>query len=203
MSFLSGLGQAVGGLAGLFGSHKDPAKEANKYLSQIPGAMSKYYQPYMQAGSQALGNVQGQYGQLTSDPGAMYNQFASGYQASPGYQYKLQQALGAGSNAAAAGGMLGTPEHQEKNMNIAQGITSQDFEEYMKHIMGLYGKGLEGQQGLETQGYQANTGYGENLGNVLGKQGEYAYYGQAGKNSGQASALQNLFSGAGNMFGGF
>ncbi len=62
-----GLGQAAGGIAGLFGvGGKNPANAASKYLDQIPGAIKPYYDPYINAGKGALDELGSQYGQLTN-----------------------------------------------------------------------------------------------------------------------------------------
>jgi len=47
-----------------------------------------------------------------NDPDGLYSKLGQGYKESPGYQFKLKQAMMAGDNAAAAGGMAGTPQHQ-------------------------------------------------------------------------------------------
>lgn len=193
-----GLGSAAGGLFNVFGGGgKNPATQANKYLDQIPGQVSPYYQPYQQAGNEALGNVQNEYGKLTNNPGEFYNQLASGYQESPGYKFQLNRALGAGNNAAAMGGYLGTPQHQESNMEIAQGLTSKDYEDYLNHVMGLYGQGLQGQQGISNQGFQANTDYGNLLAQLQNAKANYAFAGQAGQNAARSSGLGDIFSGLG------
>lgn len=181
----------------LFGRNKNPAGEANKYLNQIPGTINPYYQPYINAGQGALNNVQGEYGKLTNDPNAIYNKLASGYEPSKGYQFNLQQALNAGQNAAASGGMLGTPQNQQQSQQIASGLASQDFQNYLANNMGLYGMGLQGQQGLESQGWDASKSLAENLANVLGRQGQLAYEGQAAQNANRGANWSNLFGLAG------
>ena len=204
LAALPGIGQAAGGLFGLFGKKKkSPGSAANPYLDQIPDAMKKYYQPYQDAGTSALGKVQGEYGKLTDDPGSMYSKFAEGYKQSPGYQFKLQQALGAGQNAAAAGGMLGTPQDQQMATQTANDIASQDFNDYMSQISGLYGKGLEGQQGLESQGFEANTDFAKMLAQIFGQKSNNAFSDQAGKNAASSKNWADLFSGLGNAGAGW
>ncbi|TAL08461.1 MAG: hypothetical protein EPO02_12790 [Nitrospirae bacterium] len=182
-SALPGLISAGGGLAGLFGGHgKNPTDVANKYLNQIPGQMKPYYDPYMNAGRDSLETLKGQYGNLVNNPGELYNKLGAGYQESPGYANKLKAALQASTNAQAAGGMLGTPAHAESSADIAGNVANQDFEQYLNHVMGLYGQGLAGNQTLETQGQNASQDYGNLVGNVLGQKAQYGYAGQAGKN---------------------
>ncbi len=187
----------------LTGKNRNPAGVANSYLSQIPDAMKPYFQPYINQGQQAGQQLTGQYNQMTQNPGELMAGLGAGYKQSPGYQYKLQQALNAGQNASAAGGQLGTPQDQQQQMGTANDIASQDYNDYMQHILGLYGLGQQGQQGLQQQGFQASTGLGENLGNVLGTQGQYAYGGQAGQNANRSQNWSNLFNLGGAALGGY
>lgn len=190
-----GLGTAAGGLFGLFNKGKNPADVANNYLNKIPGQTKPYYQPYMDAGKDAMGTLNGQYGDLLS--GEKQNQLGANYKQSPGYQFALKQALEAANNASSAGGMLGSPMHQQQSMETAEGIASKDFNNYMQNQMGLYGAGLHGEEGLNTMGYNANKDYADLLGNNASQQAGYSYAGQAGKNQNQSNMLSNIFSGLG------
>lgn len=181
-----GLLSAVGGIAGLFKKkpkYNNPANAANPYLDQIAGQAQPYYQPYQQAGNAALGKVQGAYDQQLNDPGAVYNQLAGGYKESPGYQFKLQQAMNAQGNASARGGMLGTPMDAQNAATVGNGIASQDFNDYLSQVMGLRTQGLAGEQGLESQGYGANTDFANLLAQITGQKAANAYNGAAGQNS--------------------
>lgn len=191
-----GLGSAGMGLfQGFGGGYHDPSKEANNIIGQIPGATEKYYSPYMQAGQGALGDLQNQYKDLLG--GNVQNRLGESYKESPGYQFKLKQALGAGSNAAAQGGMLGTPMHQQDNMTLANDIASQDYGDYINRQLGLYGQGLSGEQGLNQMGFDANKGMADTTGNALNQQAALSYAGQAGRNTYQQGGWNNLFSGLG------
>ena len=190
-------GAGAGAYAAFGGGQTNPADVANKYLEQIPGQTKQYYDPYMQAGKGALSDLQNQYGGLLNNTGDVYNKLAGGYKESPGYQYALKSALGAGDAAAAAGGLLGSNAHQEGNMNLASDIASKDFNNYLKSILGLYGKGLEGEQGLNTQGFEANTSYGNMLGDILGQKAQYGYAGQAGQNQAKQQGISDIFKGLG------
>jgi hypothetical protein len=197
MMALPGLASAAGGLMGLFGKQKNPSDAANKYLDQIPGAAGQYYNPYIQSGQNALGTLQGEYGKLLGDPNSMYDKFGAGYKESPGYQFKLKQGLQAGQNASAAGGMLGTPQDQQQQMQIANDISSQDFNDYISQIAGLYGQGLQGTQGLNQQGYDASSSMGNLQGSVLGQKAQNAFTGQQGQNQANQQNWSNIFGGLG------
>lgn len=191
-----GIAQAGDGLASVFGKgQKNPADAANKYISQIPGQTQQYYQPYMEAGKGAMGDLQNQYKDLLS--GDTQNKLGANYKESPGYQFALQQALAGGNNAAAAGGQLGMPAHEQQNMATAQGLASQDYGNYMQNQMGLYGQGLQGNQQLNQMGYNANTGFADQLAQTLAQQGNYAFSGQTGQNQAKKQGWGDILGGLG------
>lgn len=191
-----------GGLYNLFSGGPGIAKEANKYLNQIPGAMQPYYQPYMGAGKNALGQLMGQYGQLTGSTGDVYNKLAGGYQQSPGFQQAMKQAMTGVSNQAAAGGMLGTPQAQLQSADVAGGLAQKDFGDYMSRMMGLYGTGLQGLSGINQMGFGASTDYANMLGNVLGQQAQYGAMEKSMRNQQRGQGMGQLFGGLGTLAAG-
>lgn len=205
LSMLPGILGAGKGIFDLFNKHGQdrPMETANKYLNQIPGAMQPYYQPYMNAGKNALDMLTGQYGSLVNDPGGMYNKFASGYKESPGYQTRLNDAMTAVTNAQAAGGMAGSPQHSRVAADKALDLRGKDFEDYLGHVLGLYGTGLGGEQGLETQGYGASTDYANMLAQILGTKGKMGYETENAKNTANGQGWGNIFSGLGTAIGAY
>ncbi len=199
-----GIGQAAGGMFNLFGKHTNPADVANKTIGQIPGQVEKYYSPYMEAGKGAMGDLQNRYKDLLS--GNVQNQLGESYKESPGYQFKLREAMNQGGNAAARGGYLGTPQDQQYSMQLGNDIAGQDYGDYINRQLGLYGQGLSGEQGINQMGFDANKNMADTWGNTLGQQGAYNFAGQAGKNAAHAGGLSDLFSGLGtagaSLFGG-
>lgn len=191
-----------GGLYNLFSGGPGIAKEANKYLNQIPGAMQPYYQPYMNAGQNAMGQLMGQYGQLTGSTGDVYNKLAGGYKESPGYQTALKQAMSAVSNQAAAGGMAGSPQAQLQSADVAGGLAQKDFGDYMSRMMGLYGTGLSGLSNINQLGFDASTGYGNMLGSLLGQQAQYGAMEKAMQNQKRGQGMGQLFGGLGTLAAG-
>lgn len=171
----TGLGAGIlgigGGLANMFGGTRgrNPTSAAQDYLGQIPGTLEPLKQ---------------RYNSLDTNPGQTYNQFASGYQKSPGYDFALKQALGAVNNSAAAGGTLGTPMNQQVAGNVAGGLASHDFENYLNHVMQLHGEGLIGSNDIAKI-----------LTELLGTQAQYGYAGQAGENQASSQGFSDIFSG--------
>lgn len=190
----SGLANALGpSLANLFGQGfgkdkwKNPADAASNTINQIPGAANKYFDPYANAGLGALPQLQQQYNNLINDPASALNKIGSGYQKSPGFDFALKQALQASGNAAAAGGLAGSPQHEYQNMEVATGLANQDFNNWLSNALGLYKQGLGGDEDLYKTGYGASSQMSQNVKDALAKQAELQYQGQDAANKHQAS----------------
>lgn len=194
-----GMGEAIAGvLSNMMGGYKNPADAGSKYYQQIPGELKHYFGPYVQAGNNALSHnlpqLEGEYGNMVSDPSGEQNAMGAGFKQSPGYHYQLNQAMTAANNAAAAGGNAGSPEAMQYAEKQAQGLASQDYNNFMNRDMQLHSQGLSGQNSLFDTlyggGLQASQGLGENIARALMSQGNLA----------QASA-QNENERRGGMYG--
>lgn len=178
-------GAAVGGGLGLLGGFEgrtaNPSDAANRYFNQMGGTLRQNFNPWIQAGQNLMQN-----------PGERLNQIGQGYHQSPGFQFALQQALQGAGHAAAAGGMAGSPQHEQQNMQLATQIGNQDYNTWLQNALGLHNLGYQG-------GQQAGMGLGEDLASILAHQGQYAYAGQAGQNEGNTANWENVFSGVGNL----
>lgn len=191
--FLSQYPQLEGSALGdWFGKSDNPADYARRYYDQIPGVMKPYYDPYIEAGRGALGRSQQEYGNLLDDPTSITNRIGSHYQESPGYQFALDQGEQAVTNAQAAGGMAGSPQHQQLAAQLAAQMANQDYNNWMRQQLGLYETGLSGMGGLNQMGYGASTGLGENLGRALMNQGNLAYTGKQNENQQSGSMWGNI-----------
>lgn len=217
---MSGLGSLGSGVAGLFGGGSNPYDKASQYYNQIPETLRPYFEPYINQGMNTGNQLNQQYGQLTGnlpalqstydqlihDPGSVMSRIGQGYQQSPGFQWQLNQGMNAANNAAAAGGMAGSPQHQQKAAQMAEGLANQDYWNYMNKGLGLYDTGLGSKQGLYNTGVQGmqnvyNTGYNAadslagGLAANLMNQGNLAFAGQAAQNQNQGASWGNIFSG--------
>lgn len=195
MAAVPGILSAGKGIWDSFGHHKNPATAANHQLDQTAGQVKPYYDPYINAGRDSLNTLKDQYGQLTNDPAAKLNQFGAGYKQSPGYANTLREALAGSDAASARGGSLGTPMHQQNSAEVGGDVANKDYEEYLNHVIGLYGQGLQGNQGLENQGYGASTDYGNLLANINQQKANFNYAGQAGQNQQNATNFNNISGG--------
>ncbi len=182
------------GVAGGMFANQNPANAAQGYFNQIPGEMSKYLNPYVTAGQGAMGQLQGQYGNLVNNPGGFVNQMGQGYQQSPGLQFQENQSLNAANRAAAAGGMLGSPAEQQGIATTVNGLANQDYYNWLNHSMGAYGQGLSGLQGINQQGFMASTDLADSLAQALMSQGNAAYAGAANQNQSQGGGLGSIGS---------
>lgn len=185
----------------MFGGNTNPGDAANQYLKNIPGQTQPYYQPYIDRGNAAQGSASDQYNQAINDPNSLYARIAAGYKQSPGYQNSLNQALAGSNNASAAGGMLGTPQNQFQDASVAEGLANKDYEDYLNHVLGIYGGGLSGQQHVADTGANAASSYGNLIGNNMNNQANNAFYGQANQNQANSSGLGGLLGGLGSVLG--
>jgi len=152
-----GIESGIGFLGDLFGHLF--GHEKNPYQAALQGILPMY-RPVEQAGEAATPMLQQQYAGLTQHPGAEYNQLASGFQTSPGYEFQREQAVRAANESAAAGGMGGTPQAQVGAMGAASQLANKNFQEYMNRVQGLYGTGLSGLGQEEQRGMEAARGIG-------------------------------------------
>jgi hypothetical protein len=209
--------------AGLLGmgmmNYQNPADSAMPYLQQAQNQLPSYFQPWMDAGKNALPQLQQQYGnlignggalqaqnnELMNNPSAVMNRIGSTFQASPGYNWQAGQAMNAANHAAAAGGMLGSPAEQQGVANSVGQMANQDYYNYLNHgmslfgqglnnNMSLYGMGLNGLGDLSHMGLSASSSLGEDLSSLLQSQAQLAYAGQADKNQSQQGSLGGMGS---------
>lgn len=164
------------------GGYKNPANAASPYLNQIPGTISPYYQPYVNAGQQALPTLQNQFNTMATNPGQSVNTIGQSFQQSPGYDWQVQQALQGSNQAAAAGGMAGSPQHEQQNMQLANNIANQDYYNWLSNALQQQNTGLSGLQNINTMGYGASNELAQSLANNLMGQAGMQVAGTAGKN---------------------
>jgi len=167
----------------------NPANGAMGYLDQNPDIYHQYYDPYVNMGLNTMPSLEEQYAMLMNNPQMMQQMLGGGYEQSPGYQYQYDTAMNAGNQAAAAGGMLGTPAHTTQMMGTAQGLANQDYWNYYNQNANLYGQGLKGTQGLFNTGFDATNALASGLGSTYGNQANAAYGNMQSQNQMLASVL--------------
>lgn len=189
------IGSLVSGAMSLFGHHKNPAKNANKTLGQIPGQTAPHTQTWEESGKRINPQLEEQYGQSINDPGKKYNDIGASYKESPGYQFALKQALQAGNNAAAAGGMAGSPEHEQQAQETATQLANQDYYNYMNGATDIYKTGLSGGQNMSNQGQQAGKTQADYIADTINQQAHNTYEGDAAENRRKNKAYTDIANG--------
>lgn len=196
-----GVGGLVGGLMGQHGAHQmqNQIQNGMNNMKQYSDQGLSYLQPYNQAGQDALGKYQ-DFNKQFSDPSQAYNKIMGQYQMTPTAQFQMQQMQNQMNNSAANSGTMGSPEQQKQMMQFAQGLTSQDQQQYLNNIMGM-GNQYESNLGnLMGVGLNAGMGMNQNrmmLGDSIANM--YQNMGMAGMNGSQAmgAGLGGLLGGAG------
>lgn len=175
--------------------YTNPANSGMNYLNQISSTIQPYYQPYIDSGNQALGSLMGQYNTLLTNPDSVISMAGQGFQSSPGYQYDYNQGMNAANEAAAAGGMLGTPASQQQAASMSENLANQDYNSYLDNSLGLYKTGLQGMGGINQLGYNASNEMAGSLASALTDQAGMAYKGQANQNAANANTMSAMISG--------
>jgi len=183
----------------IFKGGKNPADAAMPYLNQIPGQTQQYQQPWLDAGKNQLPGLQDQYSQLMNDPGGRLNKIGEGFQHSPGFQFAMDQALQGGNHAAAAGGMAGSPQHEQQNMKLATDLGNQDYNNWMQNALGMYGQGLQGSQGMANQGQQAGESMADMIAQTLAQQANLQFQGQRQQNQNKNDLWGGIAKGIGSV----
>ena len=159
----------------IFGGKSNPMGEANNYLNQIPGVAHAGYDPYVNEGRDASGKTKSTYESLMSDPQGFIDSLLKNYKNSEGYNFQKGELTKELGNAAASGGIAGTPLDQQNQGQAIQGLLSKDMQQYLENALGVFGKGLAGEEGIATRGYDASGKLTDTLGTTLGSQASSAF----------------------------
>lgn len=224
---ISAAGSIFGGLFGSSASNQ-AAQEYEQALQQGENFLQgqekqglSNYQPYLTGGQQAqttLSSLLGTPGQGLLTPWT--TQFtaptAAQAAATPGYQFQLQQGLGAAQNSAAGQGSLLTGRTLADLNNYAQGTAASNYQNVFNNAQTQYQDSyqsfLNNQQntynmlaGQSSQGLQAASGAGNLMTNIggdiaslMGQKGAAAAQGTIGS----ANALGSILPGIGNSMTG-
>lgn len=95
-------------------------------------------------------------------PATTGNPFA-GFQSSPGYQFQLNQGMGAINNSASARGGVNSGATLKSLQQFGTGLANQDWYNYLNQLTGLSGSGQNAAAQTGAFGAQAATGAGNNL----------------------------------------
>lgn len=101
---------------------------------------------------------------ISANPMDMYNQIMGGWTMSTAAQQQMNQQLDAANNAAAQSGMLGSGENITQNMTIAQNITAQDQQQYLRDIGQINNQQMDWLKGYRGE----QNSLGKMFSNMLG-----------------------------------
>lgn len=174
----SGIGGIIGGLFGDSDApYRDYMKEYQGYADRAQGVQN----PFLQAGTGAIGNFQQWLGGM-QNPSGFINNLMNQYQQSPWAKFQQQQAMRAATNAASASGLTGsTPFAQQLQQNAAN-ISSEDMNQWLQNVLGIntqYGSGNQSLIGTGANSANSLTSLFNTVGQNLG---EAAYGARAGEN---------------------
>jgi len=133
---LGSLLQAGGSLLG-YGQGQSDIEEMRRMMEAQAARAEAQYQPYSQAGQQALTNLQGP--------------SLEALQADPGYQFRLQQGNQALERSLAAQGLSGSGAALQAAQEYGQGLANQTYNDYFAR-----------QNQIANYGYGAASGLGNN-----------------------------------------
>ena len=147
---------------------KDPGREANKQLDNIPGVVSDHMQGYADQGRTAGEVVNAETSDMMNDPAAFMDALMKHYKPSEGYKYKQDMMGQAAGNSAAAGGQRGGTAEQSQQQQITQGLLGEDMQGWLNNIMGVHTQGMQGQENTANRGYDADKNITDTLTNMFG-----------------------------------
>lgn len=187
---------AIGqGLSSMFS--QSPYEAAAKQMQNLKGEISPYLNPYINSGKNSMSTLEQQYQQMLQNPQQLLASLGQGYQQSPGYQNQMDQSMSAIMSAMGAGGQLGGTAHQYQAGQMAGDIANQDYQNWLSQVLGLYGGGITGNQGMMNQGYNAANSMSDYLSQNLANQAELA----AMQGQNQQQGLGSLLGGLGGSGG--
>ena len=120
---------------------------------------------------------------MMGNPDDFINNIGKGYQQSPGFDFALKQALQGSSNAMAAGGMAGSPMHEQANMELATNLANQDYNQWLQTALGQHSQGLAGGQGIYNSGMNASDAMARMIADAYGSQASNAFAGAQSQNN--------------------
>lgn len=189
------MGSKIGGLAnGIFNLFfaKNPSDAADPYLQQMEGGAAKYLQPYLDVGARARPVLEAQYNRNINDPTSVMSQIGKNFQASPGYQYQVDEATRAANNSAAASGMAGTPAEQQRLATVVNGLANQDYYNFMDRGLNQYNSGLGGLSHQNDLSYGASSQMVQAILQQLMAQAQNAYAGANTYNQQKGGAIGSI-----------
>ena len=158
----AGLATGRGDLTGGYGA---AINAANQYYGQGAGALERAaggYDPYMAAGTRALGTYEGSLG-LGGDEAQAAARDA--FQTGPGYQFAVDEATRNAARSANRTGLTFSGNMVDASTRLGQNLANQEYGGWQNRLQGLAGQGLQATSG--------QAGVLGNLAQLYGQQGQF------------------------------
>lgn len=194
-------GSGATALSALAGGYSNARDDLNRQYGQTQGYLGQLgdlYNPLVQQG----GGAYSAYSDAIGANGVEGAQRATAaFQAAPGYQYALDQALGAVQRSAGSRGMAASGNTSADLLRTATGLADQGYQQYVNNLQNgsqFFTQGLAGQGGA----LQGAANASQNQGTALGNLGT-SFGNNAGNLFTNAAAIENGFGqNVANLWGG-
>jgi hypothetical protein len=170
---------------------KGPSPES--YLDKIPGILQQNYGPYMQQGQAAYPELANTYASMGEHPSDYINNIMSKFQSSPEYQSMFNQMLGTAGNAGAAGGNMGSSGAIADQAHLADMLSGNEMQNWLKNITDIQGAGLQGQQHFYDTGFNAAQNYSGDLANLMETQASLSSNRARDQNRSHQDLMKSIF----------
>jgi len=170
---------------------QNPGNVAQPYLQQIPDAGHRYNDPYIQQGQQSGQTLRDEYAKQL-DPAAFIANIEKGYKPSDAYNFKKEELQKGMRAMGGAGGYGGSEFHQMQYGKEADDLLSGDMQQYLQNALGIYDKGIKGNENFYNKGYDAGQSQLDTEGGSLLAQGGAAATGQAQQNEQRQQLISSL-----------
>lgn len=158
---------------------------ANPFIQKAMNETNQAVQPYAQFANKGSAISQ-QYDQMMNDPVANLQNIRNQYQQTPGHKKALEDSIRMANNAAVAGGMLGSPLHQDNVMESAAAVNDKYERQWVDRILNRQQFGTQGNQGLFDNSMKARM-----YANDINAQGNSSMGNYAESNNRRNSNYQN------------
>lgn len=165
---------ATGLFGGMFGNSGGPYDDAMKQYQQWMNRAQGMQNPFIQAGTGAIGNYQ-KWLQGMQDPTKFMNNMMGQYQESPWAKFQQQQGMRAANNMGSASGLSGSSPLMQQAQQNAQNISSGDMNNWLQNVLGVNTQYGAGEQNLMNMGQNATNSLMGMYGNAAPWMGEQAY----------------------------
>lgn len=195
-NFLKSMGKIFSPLARpiekMFRGGSNPADYARQFMNNVPQYGKDAYNPYIQQGQEAFGNLSPEYLEMLKNPQAMLNKDMAGYEESDLYKYmapRLEQGM---ENTAAHGGYAGTMGDRLNHADLVRGLMSQDIGSYLDRVKGYRGTGMQGMESAVGRGFQGAGSLADYLGTADVNRSNLEFAGKSQQSMNKSSFMNAL-----------